>query len=258
MSEARGTAPAVRPSSWRRYGRWIVAGLWLAGVVTLGVVSRQRGLTPIDVVDDFGQAIRGNWWGPVAFMVAYAARPLIAFPGSLMTILAGVVFGPFWGTLWVIGGSNASTAVTYAAGRFVGGDADPTRAPGLIRRQIERARNRPFVSTMVLRLLYLPFDPVGWAAGFARLRFWPFLAGSAVGTTPGIVSFVGFGASIDAVGAEEPSLDVRLLAFSLALAVGGVVFSRWLGTRSDLAEGAFDAATAIDRNPDPREPSHTA
>ncbi len=213
-------------------GRWLIAGVWLAAVIALGLVARSRGLTPIDAADDFAQAIRGHWWGSAAFVVAYAARPLIAFPGSLMTVLAGVIFGPIWGTLLVVVGSNASTVVTYAAGRFLGSERDP-RSSGLITRQVERARRRPLVSTMVMRLLYLPFDPVGWVAGFARLRFWPFLAGSAIGTLPGIISFVGFGASIDAVGADQPSLDVRLLGASIVLAIAGILLSRWLTTHTN-------------------------
>ncbi len=217
-----------RPSA-----RWLVAIVWLAGVITLGLVARTRGLTPLELTDDFGQAIRGNWWGPAAFVVAYAIRPVIAFPGSLLTILAGVVFGPIWGSVWVIAGSNASTALTYTAGRFVGAGGDVATLPAAIVRPVERARQRPFVATMLMRLLYLPFDPVGWVAGFARLRFWPFLAGSAIGTVPGIVSFVGFGASIDAVGTDQPSLDLPLLGVSAALAVAGIALSRWLSARND-------------------------
>ncbi len=200
-------------------------------MLSFAAVARARGLTPLELTDAFGQAIRGNWWGPAAFVAAYAIRPVIAFPGSLLTVLAGVIFGPFWGTLWVVVGSNASTAVTYTAGHVVGADRDQSRMPGAVLRQVERARQQPFVATMLMRLLYLPFDAVGWVAGFARLSFWPFLAGSAIGTVPGIVSFVGFGASIDAVGADQPSLDLPLLGASAALAVAGIALSRWLSRR---------------------------
>ncbi len=229
----------------RRRTRWAIAAAWVLGVVGVGLIARAKGLTPIELADAFGSAIEGSWWGPAAFVIAYTLRPVVAFPGSVLTILAGVIFGPIWGTVWVIVGSNASTAVTYGAGRFIGGDDDSDRIPKLIMRQVERARDQPFLSTMVLRLLYLPFDPVGWVAGFTRLPFGRFLAGSAVGTVPGIVSFVGFGASLDAVGADEPSLDLRLLAFSIALALAGVGVSRWLTASSRLIVRPNEATESL-------------
>ncbi len=208
--------------------RRVVVGGWLVVVVTAGLVARNRGLTPLDLVQRFGGLIADHWWGPLLFVVAYTLRPLVVFPGSALTVLAGVVFGPVWGTVWVIAGATASTAVTYGAGRYVGGDRAWSNAPDSVRRQVERAVDRPFVSTLVMRLVYLPFDAVGWLGGLVGLRFWPFMAASFIGTLPGIVSFVGFGASLEAVGADEPGIDIRLLAASAAVAVASIAVSRRL------------------------------
>ncbi len=208
--------------------RRLVIGGWFAVVVAGALVARHQGWTVLELVDGFGRFVAEPWWGPLLFVAAYTLRPLVLFPGSALTVLAGVVFGPVWGTLWVVLGATASTAATYGAGRFVGGEPGWSNAPDAVRRQVERAVDRPFVSTLVMRLVYLPFDAVGWLGGLVGLRFWPFLAASFVGTLPGIVSFVGFGASLEAVGTEEPGIDIGLLAVSVAVAVAGIAVSRRL------------------------------
>lgn len=208
--------------AWFRRG--VVGVTWLATVVGLLGWARARELSAVDAAEELRQMLADRWWGPVLFVAVYVARPVVLFPASILTILGGLAFGPVWGLLLTVVASNASTAALYGIGRFFGSES----AADAVTRRLRPAVERPFEITLLARLVYLPFDAVGYAAGFVRLRFWPFLAGSAIGTLPGTAAFVGFGASVTALDAGRPSFDLRVLAASIILAVAGALLARCL------------------------------
>ena len=158
----------------------------------------------------------------------YTLRPLVLFPAAVLTVLGGLAFGPVWGTIWTTVAANLSTATTYGVGRTFGNPDVAGRLSKLMGSTVDRARRNPFETTPIMRLLYLPFDAVGYVAGFVHLRFLPFLAGSAIGILPGTIAFVGFGASIESLDEGTPSFDLRILLASVVLAVAGTLGSRWL------------------------------
>ena len=42
---------------------------------------------------------------PIIFMLIYAIGTVLFFPGSVLTLLGGAVFGPVWGTLYNLTGA---------------------------------------------------------------------------------------------------------------------------------------------------------
>lgn len=208
------------------------AGLWAGAIAGYVYFARSRNLGPVEAAEEVRQILSRNWWGPVLFIVFYSVRPLVLFPASVLTVLGGLAFGPIWGSLWTIVAANLSAAVTYGVGRFFGSQAIIDRMGAVFGSYFDRAMARPFETTLIMRLVYLPFDLVGYAAGFLSLNFGAFMVGSFLGMLPGIVAFVGFGASVDSLGDGSPSLDYRILAASVLLAGAGMLGSRWLRQRS--------------------------
>ncbi len=205
-----------------------MAVTWLALIVSSLVITRRQGLTPLEAAAELQSAIVDHWWGPALFMVAYVFRPLILFPASVLTILGGLAFGLVEGVIWTVLAANLSVVAMYFAGRFFGSGEAGRRMTDLLGGTVQRAHRYPFETTVLMRLLFLPFDAVGYAAGFLKLRFLPFIAGSFLGTLPGTVAFVGFGASIESLDEGRPSFDLRILVASAALAIAGSLLSRWL------------------------------
>ena len=157
-------------------------------------------------------------------------------------MLGGLSFGPYWGSLWVIVAATASTTASYGAGRFFTSQATAARLDQLPGGLVARVQTRPFETTVIMRLLYLPFDAVGYLSGFLRLPPVAFLLASTLGTIPGIVAFVGFGASIDSLDEGMPTFDLRLLAASVVLAVLGAFVARQLRKRQADSAGPSAAA----------------
>jgi uncharacterized membrane protein YdjX (TVP38/TMEM64 family) len=211
--------------------------------------TRSRDLSALEAAEQLRGELADNWWGPALFIVVYSLRPLVLFPATLLTVLGGLAFGPVWGTIWTVLASNLSTTVSYGVGRFFGSETIVSRLTSLFGGIVGRAQERPFESALLMRLLYLPFDAVGYLAGFLRLRFVPFLSGSALGTIPGTVAIVGIGASIDSLDEGRPSFDLRILLASVALAVAGSLFSRWLRSREPELSTDTDALPTSEVRP---------
>ena len=229
-------------STSRRH--YLVLVVWATLIVGYVVYSRQRGLGAVEAAEELRSLLAAHWWGVPLFIAVYVARPIVLFPASVLTILAGLAFGPWWGVALTVVASNLSTAANYGVGRYFASPTLIEQRSSALGGSIRRAIDRPFETTLIMRLVALPFDAVGYLAGFARLSFWPFMTGSAIGTIAGTIAFVLFGASIESLDEGSPSLDVRLIAASVALTLAGVAVARWLRARNPVSTGASTGETA--------------
>ena len=207
------------------------AAVWVSILLGYVVWARTQGLGPTESADRIGDVITSSFWGPLIFIGLYVLRPLVLFPASVLTILAGTVFGPVWGSVLAVLASNLSTAVTYVVGDFFGSEAVVRRGRSLLGEWLDKALERPFETTLIMRLMYFPYDLVAYMAGAVKLRYVPFAVATALGSIPGTIAFVGFGASLESVEDGTPSFDWRVFGASLALTVLGIVVSRALRRR---------------------------
>ena len=221
------TATKARPKTIKL----LIAFAWVTALIGYTLWSRGQGLTFIETADSLLGLLADNWWGVPLFVGIYVARPVILFPASLLTILSGIAFGFFWGAVLTVIASNLSTAANYAGGRFFASPGLIDKLPGKLSSLVESAIDSPFETTLIMRLVAVPFDAVGYIAGFAKLKFVPFIAGSALGTVAGTIAFVGFGASIESITDGSPMVDLTLIGVSILLTVGGVVAARVLRKR---------------------------
>ena len=199
----------------RHRHRVAVAGLWLAVIVGYQTWAWRSGIGPTESVSRITDALSGSAWGPLAYVAVYLVRPLLLFSAAALTVAGGFLFGPVWGVVIVIVAANGSAMVAYGVGRWFGGDVR-TSTDTRIGRYVERMRARTFETVLILRLLLLPYDPVSYLAGFTRTRPVAFLSGTALGSLPGTLAFVLFGASIERFDGGVPQLDFRVLAVSIA------------------------------------------
>lgn len=193
----------------------------------------QSNLSPLGVVQRLVDLATSSALGTLIYIALYAARPLVLFPASLLTLAAGFVFGPVLGTLLVVLGSNISASVAYVVGRYFGGRLlDSERAAGVARRYTERLRENGFESVLMMRLVYAPYDLVNYLAGSLRIRWTPFILATTLGSLPGTISFVLFGASIEGdFTGEMPGLNPRILLASALIFAGSLLLSICLKRR---------------------------
>lgn len=130
----------------------------------------QNNLSPLQAMGQLITLLRSNMLGPVIFIALYTVRPLVLFPATVLTLGAGIVFGPILGILYTIIGSNASAMVAFFLGRFLGdGLLEGERTKGIIQRYTDRLRDNSFSTVLIMRFIFLPYDLVNYLCGVLRI-----------------------------------------------------------------------------------------
>jgi uncharacterized membrane protein YdjX (TVP38/TMEM64 family) len=228
----------VTDAASRRWWHTIAAGvLWLGLIAGYQVWAIRSGTSPGEAGGRLVDAIDGTL-GIAIFVVLYLLRPLVLFPATGLTVAAGFVFGPWLGLIVVILAANASALLTYAAGRWFGRPATTgTPGGGRMARYRARLHERTFETVLIMRLVLLPYDVVSYLAGVLRVAPLPFLAATAVGSIPGTVAFVLFGASIESFDGAVPSINPWTLVASVVLLGVSLILVRIVRRREDQSGG---------------------
>lgn len=132
---------------------------------------------------------------PFLYIVIYIIRPLVFFPTSILTPLAAVVFGPFWGWVYTYIGENIAASVAFLVARYFGGDqVKKFKKLVLIETELQEHGLR---TVIFLRLVPLfPFDVVNFGLGFTSVKFKEYVIGTALGVIPGLTAYIFLGASL--------------------------------------------------------------
>ncbi|PCI37416.1 MAG: hypothetical protein COB53_06545 [Elusimicrobia bacterium] len=135
-------------------------------------------------------------WGPILFIIAYALRPFTLLPASIPTAAAGLMWGPIWGMVFTLIGENLSAATGFYLARFLGQEwLIGVRDHPMIRRVDRRLLKDGFMTVLILRLVFVPFDLLNFACGLTKMRYTDFAIGTFFGIIPGAFIFVLFGSA---------------------------------------------------------------
>ena len=231
--------------------RWVGLVAWGLAVVAYVLAVARSGSTPLDVLIVVLAFLSDHPLGVVAFLGVYALRPLLLFPATLLTVGAGLLYGPLAGTALVVLAANTSAVVAYGLGRAYGADlAGAALAHPRLRGVSQRLRTNAFEAVLTLRFVFTPYDAVNYLAGALRLPLRAFVVATAIGSLPGTLVFVLFGAGLGDVAALEagrlPTPDLPLLAASAALFVTSLLLARVWRAREARRGGAGPAAVRGD------------
>ena len=219
----------------KQHGTKLLALLfWTVLVGGYYLYANANNLTLADSLQLIVDFLTASLLGPVFYIVIYALRPLIFFPATVLTLLGGFLFGPI-GILWTIIGSNASALVAYTVGRYFGtGVLEGEEETNVIQKYTQRMRQNSFETVLIMRLLFLPYDLVNYAAGFLKIRWQPFILATAIGSIPGTISFVllaGSFGTLDELVAGDFQVNPLTLIFSVALILVSIGLSRFIKRR---------------------------
>ena len=235
------TKTEQRADSFRQYGARVLAlAFWLTALIGYWLYAQQQDLTVQESLRQLAFWLTGSAYGPLVYILLYILRPLIFFPATIITLLGGFLFGPIWGVVYVVVGSNSSALLAYGVGRYFGQDILSEESGGIIQRYAQAMRQNSFETVLIMRLIFLPYDLVHYIAGFLKIDWRAFLLATIIGSVPGTISFVLFGASfgtLDELLLGEATLNPATLAISIGLIVVSIAISRYLkGRNTDLGD----------------------
>jgi len=202
----------------------------LAALVAILLLARAGGA----YIPRFAEWVNGlGVWGPIVFILGYAAAVVAFLPGSILTLAAGAIFGIGQGLAYAFTAAVLGASAAFLVSRYLARGAIERRLAGNARfAAIDRAvgaQGRKIVFLLRLSPAF-PFSLLNYALGLTRVRFSDFLVAS-VGMLPGTLLYVYYGK----------------LAGDVAALAGGAAVEKGAGYYAVLALGlvATVAVTAV-------------
>ena len=175
---------------------WIKGALVFATLAAIGIALN---LLPVqDWWDSFSEWLESiGPWAPLAFIAGYILLTIFLIPGSVLTIGAGLLFGVFWGTLWVVVGSNLGACLAFLIGRYT--------ARGWVERKVGKSdrfrllddavEEEGWKIVLLTRLSpVFPFVFLNYAFGLTRIPFRQYALCNVAGMFLGTLMWVYIGA----------------------------------------------------------------
>ena len=184
----------------RSVGKLVGIGAALVAVV---VVARLAGLSEYisldglgrlrDWIDGFGAA------APIVFIAVYAVATVAFLPGTPLSLLAGLVFGPVLGALWAVIGATIGATLAFLVGRYAarslveGWTANNER----VRKLDEGVERQGWRMLLITRLVpVFPFNLQNYAYGLTKIGLGTYVLLTAVCIVPGAAVFTFAGGSL--------------------------------------------------------------
>jgi uncharacterized membrane protein YdjX (TVP38/TMEM64 family) len=168
--------------------------------------------------------------GAIAFIALYIIATVAFFPGSILTLGAGVIFGVVWGSLYVFIGATLGATAAFLVGRYLARDwvagkiADNKKFAA-----IDQAVGREGLKIVLLTRLspIFPFNLLNYGLGITGVSLKDYFIGS-VGMIPGTIMYVYIGSlagNLAKIGTEtqptNPTIQwaIRIIGFIATVAV---------------------------------------
>jgi uncharacterized membrane protein YdjX (TVP38/TMEM64 family) len=160
-------------------------------------------------------------WSPILFVLVYSLATALFVPGSILTVVGGALFGPFWGTLWNLSGATIGATLAFAIARYLGADWVARRAGERLGRLIRGVEEEGWRFVAFVRLVPLfPFNLVNYAFGLTRIGLGGYAIASFVCMAPGAVAYTYLGyAGLEAASGRAGAIHKALFALALLAVV---------------------------------------
>jgi len=161
-------------------------------------------------------------WAPVAFGIVYIAASPIPFVATFLSTTGGVLFGPLRGTLYTIVIASISALVPFMLARHLGHEWVATKLKGKKLESIlsQTTQQYGFLLVLLTRLIpILPWEIQNYVLGLTNVKFWNFVLGTLIGTTPGTFSLVYLGDSLTNLSPRKLWVALVLNAVTLLVPV---------------------------------------
>ena len=144
--------------------------------------------------------------GPIVFVLAMWALQPWGVPGAVFMVPASLIW-PMPAAIalsWV--GNMGASAIAFSFARWVARDWVEPRIPPWMAKYNDRLAQGGLYEVLALRVVTGQLPPADWMLGVSRVRWGPFVVGTAIGIIPGIVLIVWVGGSLFTTLADRPLL----------------------------------------------------
>lgn len=212
-------------------------------VATLGGSSWlliHQGHTPLQLLQASQQWLLTYPW---LLLLAFALRPLILFPVSLMVMATGAILGLPWALAIAWAGHTLSAVTAYALVRWLSPRPPSSADAGRLQAWRQQVREQGFHAVLFMRITLVPFDLANFSCAWLRVPIRPYLIATAIGIIPSNLAMANFGASLDlhrllhgqAQLPWQQLVNTQQLFFSVAIVLISILIAKRLERRRSAA-----------------------
>ncbi len=155
--------------------------------------------------------------GPIVFMVIYAIGTVFFFPGSVLTLTGGAIFGPLLGTLYNLTGATIGATLSFIISRYLASDWVEQKTGGRLKQLKKGVEGEGWRFVAFVRLVPLfPFNLLNYALGLTRIKLSHYVLASYICMLPGAFAYTYLGyAGREAIAGGDGMIQKGLLALSI-------------------------------------------
>ncbi|MFO7767242.1 MAG: VTT domain-containing protein [Pelovirga sp.] len=135
---------------------------------------------------------------PLLYMAIYTLAPALFLPGLPLTIVGGILFGPFWGVIYSITSATAGACLAFFVSRYLARDLIKSRLTGARWSQLDlQVAEQGWKMVALTRLIPLfPFNLLNYAFGLTGIKFSHYALATFIFMLPGCIAFIVFSSSL--------------------------------------------------------------
>ena len=149
------------------------------------------------------------------FIGCYILLTILGIPGTILTVVGGLVFGLWWGTLWSVIGATLGALGAFWTARYLFRDYIKNKFAQHKGLKIfnQAVIDKPIAFILAIRFAPIsPFNIVNFLFGLTSLHWFPYTMTTFIGIIPGTLAYTWLGTSgKSALAGENP------ITFFLAL-----------------------------------------
>lgn len=159
-------------------------------------------------------------FAPIAFIIIYILATVFFLPGTIFSLMGGIIFGPILGTTYIVIGATIGSTIAFFASRLLGkGFIDyllKNKKLAKLEEYDEKLENNGFLAVLFLRLIPLfPFNVLNFSLGLTKVNVRGYVLGTMLGIIPGSFILANIGAN--ATNFNSPALYVSIAFFVLLI-----------------------------------------
>jgi uncharacterized membrane protein YdjX (TVP38/TMEM64 family)/rhodanese-related sulfurtransferase len=196
--------------------RWTLLIALLAGIGLAIAYREQLDVAALEVwVSSAGAA------GSIVFMVIYVIGTVLFFPGAILTLAGGALFGPVLGTFLNLTGATIGATLAFLVARYLASDWVEQKTGGRVKQLKQGVEGEGWRFVAFVRLVPLfPFNALNYALGLTRIKLSHYVIASYICMLPGAIAYTYLGyAGKEAVAGGEGMIQKGLLALALLAVV---------------------------------------
>lgn len=166
-------------------------------------------------IEDYGDA------APLLFMLIYIIGTVFFFPGSVVTLLGGALFGPVLGTFYNLTAATIGSMLSFLIARYLASNWVEKKTAGKLKQLINGVENEGWRFVALTRLVPLfPFNLLNYGLGLTKIKFTHYGLATYIFMLPGTIAYtyLGYIGKEAATGGDDLMLKVII-----ALALLGLV-----------------------------------